>query len=180
MVRKCTACLSSAIALAPAILLAGCVVPPPASQMRPAPVFSAARFFDGATEGQGSLRVIMRRRSAVHVGGQGHVEPDGTLVLDQRVEQAGKPAKTRQWRIREASPGRYTGTLSDATGPVTGETRGNRLFLRFAIKGGFTVRQWLTLAGDGQSAANVMIVSKLGVKVARLDELIRRMATRPD
>ena len=34
--------------------------------------------------------------------------------------------------------------------------------------------QWLTLAPDGQSAHNILIVRKFGVTVAVLDETIRR------
>lgn len=122
------------------------------------------------------LRTAMSPARPVAVHGTGQTEPDGTLVLTQIVERPAKPPRTRTWRIREVSPGRYAGTLSDAIGPVTGEASGNQLHLAFAAKGGLRVQQWLTLAADGQSAANIMQVRKLGVVVAVLHETITRIA----
>lgn len=98
------------------------------------------------------------------------------MVLDQTVKQAGEPLEHRQWRIREVSAGRYAGTLTDATGPVRGETDGSRLHLHFTMKHGLIANQWLDLAADGQSAHNRMVISKLGLVVARLDETIRRVS----
>jgi hypothetical protein len=71
-------------------------------------------------------------------------------------------------------PGRYTGTLSDADGPVTGLVTGNRLRLSFRMRGGMDVDQWLTLAPGGRWARNVLRVSKFGMTVATLDETIRK------
>lgn len=42
------------------------------------------------------------------------------------------------------------------------------------MKGGFATQQWLVLAPDGRSAHNVMVVTKLGVRVAVLDETITK------
>lgn len=135
--------------------------------------FDALAFFDGHSEGEGRLKVVLHGGKLVHVRSDGHRE-GGTLVLDQRVEEEGKPARERTWHIRQVSPGRYAGTLSDAAGPVTGETRGDRLHLAFRMKGGLKADQWLTLAPDGQSAHNVLKVRKLGIVVATLEETIRR------
>jgi hypothetical protein len=132
-------------------------------------------FFTGRTEGEGTLSVAMQERPVtVRVRGIGRVDPDGTLVLDQRVREGSKPVKERQWRIRQIAPGRYAGTLSDADGPVSGELVGERLHLRFKMKGGLTADQWLALDPGGNSVRNVMTVRKLGVRVATLDETIRR------
>ena len=49
---------------------------------------------------------------------------------------------------------------------------GNRLHLAFTTKGGLKVQQWLTLAADGRSAHNVLVVTKLGMRVAVLVEEI--------
>jgi len=138
-----------------------------------APRFDPLVFFDGLSRGEGRLKVAMRAGRLVDVRSEGHREGK-TLVLEQRVEEEGEPARDRTWRITEVSPGRYTGTLSDAAGPVTGETRGNRLHLSFRMKGGLKADQWLTLAPDGRSAHNIMKVRKLGITVATLDETIRR------
>lgn len=141
----------------------------------PAPIFYVASFFNGRTEGAGQLRKMFGKRQPVRVRGRGRLEADGTLVLDQTVERPGMPSKDRQWRIRETSPGRYTGTLSDATGPVTGVVTGNRLQLSFRMKGGLDAQQALTLAPDGRSAHNILTVRKFGMVVATLDETITRL-----
>lgn len=156
------------------LALAG-AAPAAATPAAAAPRFDAIAFFTGATEGRGRLHVALHRPKPVAVDGTGRVAPDGTLVLRQVVEQNGKPARTREWRIRANAPGHYTGTLSDAAGPITGESVGARLHLTFRMKGGLAAEQWLTLAPDGRSARNVLTVRKLGIPVARLVETIRRV-----
>ena len=136
---------------------------------------SAEAFFAGRTEGDASLKIVMRARKPVHVHGTGRVDPDGTLVLDQIVDDGSPTPDRRQWRITPRGPGHYAGTLSDAAGPVTGDADGNRLHLAFPMKGGLHADQWLTLRPDGQSAANLMIVRKWGMVVARLYETIRKV-----
>ena len=158
-----------------ALPLAACVPVPPLAPVAPQPRFDAIAFFTGATIGAGKLRIVFHHRGATLVHGSGSVAADGTLVLVQRVEQSGKAPRTRTWRIRQTAPDRYAGTLSDAIGPVSGESDGNRLHLRFRMKGGLAVQQWLTLAPDGRSAHNIMAIRKLGLTVAVLDEEIRRI-----
>ena len=110
-----------------------------------APRFDPLIFFNGASQGEGRLKIAMRAGQLVHVRSNGRRQGE-TLVLEQRVEQEGKPPRDRTWVIRAVAPGRYAGTLSDASGPVTGEARGARLHLSFRMKGGLKADQWLTLA----------------------------------
>jgi hypothetical protein len=162
--------------LLPAPLLlaafAPAVRPPAADAAQP---FDAIRFFDGRTEGQGVLKVVLRSATKIRVESRGRTETDGTLSVRQTVSHGDKPARIREWRIRELSPGRYVGTLSDASGPVVGAVAGNRLHLRFRMKGGLNADQWLTLAPGGRSAHNLMRVRKFGLTVASLDETIRKL-----
>lgn len=176
--------------LAAAALLAGCVQTPPLVAPVPltseAPRFDPFAFFLGASEGTGTLAKIMAENTPIRVTSMGRIEtearreaswaapPARVLVLDQVVTEGDKPARKRQWRLTEVAPGRYTGTLSNAISPVEACAEGNRLVITFTIKGGFSVRQELTLAPGGQSAANVMQVSKLGLNVAVLSEDIRK------
>ena len=155
------------------LLLAAAPQPAAPQPVAAAPRFDPLQFFNGLSRGEGRLKVAMRARRLVNVRSSGE-RRGNTLVLEQRIEEDGQPARERTWEIREVSPGRYTGTLSDAAGPVTGEIRGNRLHLSFKMKVVLKADQWLTLAPDGQSAHNVMKVRKLGVVVATLDETIRR------
>jgi hypothetical protein len=144
-----------------------------AAAAAPPPSFDAIRFFQGATRGEGRLKVILRSGQRVSVAGRGRMEGD-TLVLDQIVTREGTDPKPRQWRIRATTPGHYTGTLTDAKGAISGETIGDRLHLRFTSTGGFAVEQWLTLSPDGRSAQNRLTARRFGVTVATLDETITK------
>ena len=162
--------LSLAFALsAPAVRAAD---PSPAHA---SPANDIARFFSGRTEGLGSLKVIMHRAVNVSVHGTGRTDPDGSLVLSQIVNEGDKPARTRTWRIREITPGRFSGTLSDARGPVTLDRAGGRLHIAFTGIDGNGYEQWLTFAPDGRSAHNTLEVRKYGMTVANLDETIRKL-----
>ncbi|RZM32067.1 MAG: DUF3833 family protein [Sphingomonas sp.] len=167
--------LRPAIAVTLALLVGACAGAPPVARTGTTPQFVAERFFAGRLDGLGTLKIVLHAPTTTHVSSVGHVVADGTLVLDQHIEQQGKPARDRQWRIRPLGNGRYTGTLTDASGPVTGEVEGNRLHLDFPMKGGVRVDQWLTLSSDAQVAQNHLIVRKLGVTVATLDETIRKL-----
>ena len=160
-----------------AVLLAvGCT--PLRGQISPLPhneTFDVEAAFLGRTEDVGSLKIMFAPRRSMHVRGQGWLEDDGTLVLQQLVEQAGKRSVLRIWRINEVAPGHYAGTLTDAAGPVLLDIRGDRLQIRYTLKsGGTTAEQWLTKQADG-SIANHMTFKRLGVRVATLSETIRRI-----
>ena len=137
--------------------------------------FDPLRFFAGRTEGRASLHVILRHARAVRVHGVGRRQRDGSLILDQCVEQEGKAATTRRWVLRRVAPGRYAGTLTEAVGPVTAETVGNRLHIRYKGKGKIGIEQWLTLSPDGRSADNRLTAKRLGITVARLHETITKV-----
>lgn len=169
--------LKPAVAVAFAVLVSACAgAPPLANTSGTAPRFVAERFFAGRLDGVGTLKIVLHAPTTTHVTSVGRVGADGILRLDQHIEQQGKPARDRQWRIRSIRDGRYAGTLTDASGPVTGEVEGNRLHLGFPMKGGMRVDQWLTLSADGQVAQNHLIVRKLGVTVATLEETIRKLS----
>ena len=159
--------------LAPAglLLLSACAgSPPPAAA---GPVFDPVAFFDGRTRGAGELSIVLRQPRSLTVEGTGRVRADGTLVLRQRVEEEGRPARTRRWEIRRVGPGSYAGTLSDATGPVRAEARGNRLRITYPSGAG-DVEQWLALSPDGRTAQNRLTVKRLGGVIARVSETIRK------
>ena len=137
--------------------------------------FPVMRFFEGRTEGRGTLKVMMKAPVPIAVESRGRVEPDGSLVLVQKILEGNKPARTRSWRMREISPGRYTGALTDAVGPVSVQAKGSRLHISYRMKGGLDADQWLTLAPGGRSAHNQMTVRKFGLSVATVEETIRKL-----
>ena len=160
-----------------ALLLLGCAGRRPLTNLaRSEPIFSPEVFFSGSTLGSGELKIDLSRTRAVAVHGSGHLEPDGTLVLDQIVNVAGANPAKRQWRIKQTAPRRYAGSLTDASGQVVGEVIGNQLHLSYRLlKGGLAADQRIYLVAGGETALNHMTFSKLGVVVAVLDETIRRV-----
>jgi hypothetical protein len=158
------------------LFVLGCSgAPQPSRSAAPGPVFNVVRFFEGRSEGQARLKVIFKPARSVHVQSRGQVQPDGTLLLVQEVREEGEAPRTREWRMREVSPGRFSGTLTDAVGPVAAESSGNRFHVRYRMKGGFQAEQWLTLQPDGRTVQNLMHVTKLKVRVATLEETIRKL-----
>ena len=164
------------LVLAFALSLAACVALPEHAELaRAQPGFLPNAFFSGRTVGEGTLKVLLAGTSHTHVVGQGHVEPDGTLVLVQRIERGDEPVQTRTWHLRRAEePQHYTGTLSTAEGLVTGDVEANRLHLRFVADGGLDTEQWLYLQPGGRVALNKMEVRKFGLLLAVLEETIRK------
>ena len=157
------------------LVVAVSAVPLPATAQPVTPAFHPLRFFDGRTQGDGKVKVVFKEPYGVRVHGRGRIDTDGALILVQDVLEEGKPLRRRSWRIRETGPGRYAGTLSDATGPVKLENVGGRFHIKFRMKGGLGVEQWLTAAPDGTSVHNSMVIRKFGLKVASLEEKIRKL-----
>lgn len=144
----------------------------------PQPDFTPRNGFGGASEGNGVLTLLLGRPQAFHVESRGVAQVDGTFRLEQTVAFQGKPPKDRVWILTTVGPDRYTATLSDAAGPVTGTTSGSRLSLRYRVKGPLVMHQELTLLPDGKTIDNVGVITLLGIPVGRLHETITRKGTR--
>ena len=133
------------------------------------------RFFEGRTESHSTIKVFTRKPMRSWALGRGTIKPDGSLELVQRVEEDGKPARVRRWVIRHTGPGRFAGTMSEATSPVTIEQVGARYRFRFKMKGNLAVEQWLTPLAGGRSARNQVTVRKFGIKVGSSEGTIRKI-----
>ena len=151
-------------------------VPPHKEFAKPAPPFKPEEFFLGRTEGKGTIKGPLSRRTSLNDMGVGRIDHDGTLVLDQRVQREGQPVETRQWRFRKLRDGSYGGSLSDAKGPITAEVNGNCLHLKYTIaKGNYGTEQYVYLQPGGRVAINRMIIRKFGLTVATVEETIRKV-----
>lgn len=162
--------------LRPLLALATAALPatlPAAAPVQPAHGFDPVAFFAGKTTGEGRLKKMFSSAQATHVTGRGRME-GAVLVLDQTVTIAGEKSRERQWRLRSAGPGRWTGTLSDARGPISASAAGPVLTITYVSNDGLGIVQRVTLAPDGRSARNLMKVKKFGIAVATLDETISR------
>jgi hypothetical protein len=106
---------------------------------------------------------------------RGRMDSSGALLLDQVVEEEGKPARRRSWRLVRQGGNRVTGTISDVQGAVRGDISGETLHLRYRMKEGPSVEQWITLQPGRRSARNRMTFHRFGVKVATVDSVIRKV-----
>ena len=133
------------------------------------------RFWEGRTESIGTIKLIMKKPYKSRSIGRGKIGADGSLDLVQRVEDEGKPPKERRWHIRQVGPGRFTGTMNEAVGPVTIEEVGGRYRFRFKMDGGVAVEQWITPSADGKSGANKVTIKKYGMTVGRSEGSVRKV-----
>ena len=140
----------------------------------PAAAFDPVAFFEGKTRGTGILRVVLKSPQAVRVESVGSIGDDGTLVLRQQIDVEREKPRQRVWRLKRTGPASYSGTLSDARGPVTVTAERGTIRIRYRSTDGLNVQQWLTPAAGGKAIDNRMTFSKLGVTVARLTERIEK------
>lgn len=133
-------------------------------------------FFEGLTESVATLKVVMHKPVLTRSIGRGEVERDGSLSLVQRVEDEGQAPHMRRWLIRPAGPGRFIGTMSEATGPVTIDEIGNRFRFRMKLRGGLSIEQWLTPLPGGRAASSSMTVRKFGIAVASSQGTVRKIS----
>ena len=163
-------------AFAPAVLLAAAALfaTPAAAASSEGPM----QFFEGRTEGIGTIRVMLGKPYRTRSVGHGRFEPDGTMVFVQRVVDDGKPPRERRWKIRQTGPRHFSGTMSEALGPVEIEEVGGRFRFRFRMKGNLSVEQWLVPLAGGTAARNTMTIRKFGVKVGTSEGMLRKLVGR--
>jgi hypothetical protein len=140
------------------------------------PATAPEAFFIGRTEGAGTVTMVLSGSHKVVDHSRGRLDRSGALILEQVVEEEGKPARRRSWRLVRAGGNRIVGTISDASGPVAGEIAGNVLHLWYrTVQGGASVEQWITLHPSGRTASNRMVFRKFGFKVATMESTVRRL-----
>jgi hypothetical protein len=132
-------------------------------------------FFTGKTHGENVMKLALKHPSKLVVDSIGGKGDRGDFVLIDTVREEGKPVRTRKWIMRPAGPNRYTGSLTDAVGPVDVMVDGDSAVIRYTMKGGLKVEQKMQLQGNGKSLSNNVIVRKFGLKFARVEGTIRKL-----
>jgi len=146
-----------------------------ASPAAPKEVADPLRFFSGRTETQGLVKVLFKKPYRSRSLGLGRIEADGSLTLIQHVQDDGKQTHERRWRVRRVGPGHYTGTMSEASGPVDIQQVGDRYVFRFKMKGNLNAEQWLSPTPDASVARTSTKVRKFGVVVATTEGTVRKL-----
>lgn len=136
--------------------------------------FQPIAFFEGHTHGEGELKKLFGKPVHVSVDSIGRLQGK-TLVLDQTIQEAGKPASTRRWTIIPMGHDGYSGSLTEAVGEVHANVVGPRGYIHYTMGHGLRVDQQLAQLGDGTTVLNRLEVHKFGVRVATLREVIRKV-----
>jgi len=161
-------------ALVGLLALAACTAAAPPEAQQSGPAFDPVAFFTGPTHGDGKLDQIIKGVRTVTVDSVGKPEANGTLTLTQRIAMQGDPPRTRVWKFKPVGLGRYVGSLTDASGPVETVAIGRAIRIRYPMKGGLQVEQWLIALPGGRALDNRMTVTKWGMRVATLRERIEK------
>ena len=162
------------LALVAAAMLAGCAPEPPPAAREAGPAFDPIVFFAGATHGAATLDQLFRADRTMTVQSEGTLGRDGALTLRQRISVEGSPVRMRSWVMRRSGGGTYSGSLTDAVGPVDTRTIGRAIRIRYEMKGGLKVEQWLYALPGGRALDNRLSVTKWGVEVASVRERITK------
>lgn len=133
------------------------------------------QFFTGKTEMVSTVKVIMKKPFRSRAVGNGRILSDGTLSLAQQVYDEGEETKQRHWKIRQVGSGHYSGSMTEAVGPVVVDEVEGRYRFKFRMKGNLSVEQWMTPLAGGNSAKSNTTVRKFGMKVASSTGIIRRI-----
>ena len=155
------------VTAAAAALLAG--IAPAAT-----PQLDMVGFFSGRTHSENVLKIVFHRASSLVVDSVGRMEGKQFVLIDT-VHEQGKPARVRKWVMHPSGPGRFTGTLSDAEGPVEISVAGSSANIRYVMNGGLNVDQRLQLLPDGRTMTNHTVVKKFGLKFGSVDGKIRKL-----
>ncbi len=132
-------------------------------------------FFAGKTHGENVMKLALKRPSKLVVDSIGGKGDRGDFVLIDTVREEGKPVRTRKWIMRPLGPNHFTGSLTDAVGPVDVVVDRDSATIRYTMKGGLKVEQQLQLQGDGKTVTNKVTVRKFGLKFARVEGTIRKL-----
>ena len=166
--------MKAARAIVAFLALTACTAAAPPEATQAGPAFDPIAFFTGTSHGDGQLDQIMKSARTVIVDNVGTPEADGSITLAQQIVTQGDKPRDRVWRLKQVAPGRYAGSLTDANGPVETVAIGRAIRIRYPMKSGLQVEQWLVALPGGTALDNRLSVTKWGMNVASLHERIEK------
>jgi hypothetical protein len=147
----------------------------PSAAADPGPRLDMLAFFSGKTHAENLMKIVLKRPAKLVVDSVGGKGDRGDFVLIDTVKEEGRPERTRKWVMKQVAPNRFTGSLSDAVGPVDVTINGDSALILYTMKGGLKVRQEMKLLADGKTLSNHVVVKKFGLKFATVDGRIRKL-----
>lgn len=155
-----------------AILLAAAAVPATAD---PNPTLDMLGFFTGKTHADNVITIALHSPHKLVVDSVGGRNKAGEFILVDNVQEEGKPARKRTWAMHPVGPNHFTGSLSDAVGPVDVVVAGNIATIRYVMKdGNMKIEQRLALQANG-TLLNTVMARKFGLKFATVEGTIRKL-----
>jgi hypothetical protein len=132
-------------------------------------------FFTGKTHADNVISIALHHPHKLIVDSIGGRNKEGQFVLIDTIQEEGKPTRKRVWVMHPVAPNHFTGTLSDANGPVDVVVSGDTATIRYTMKdGGLKIVQQLRLQNG--ALANHAVARKFGLKFATVDGVIRKEA----
>lgn len=132
-------------------------------------------FFTGKSHADNVIKTALHAPHKLIVDSVGGHNKEGEFVLVDNVQEEGKPARKRVWAMHPAGANHFTGTLSDAVGPVDVAVNGDTATIRYTMKDGrIAIDQRLQLQRDGTLSNHVM-ARKFGMKFGDVQGTIRKM-----
>ena len=146
-----------------------------ASAAGQAPKLDLTAFFSGRSHADNDMKIVFHGPTKLIVDSVGGKGDRGDFVLVDTVHEGDKPVRTRKWVMQPAGPNHFTGSLTDAVGPVDIVVNGDSATVRYMMKGGLSVVQQMKLQADGKTLSNHVDARKFGLKFARVDGAIRKL-----
>jgi 6-phosphogluconate dehydrogenase (decarboxylating) len=144
------------------------------SAANPEPGLDMLGFFTGRTHADNVIKIALHGPHKLVVDSIGGRNKEGQFVLIDTIQEEGKPVRKRVWVMHPAGANHFTGSLSDAIGPVDVTIGGDGASIRYTMKEGhLKVEQELKLQHDG-SLANHAVARKFGIKFATVDGTVRK------
>jgi hypothetical protein len=141
----------------------------------PGPKLDMIEFFTGKTHGENVIKIAMQHPHKLTVDSVGGKNKEGEFVLIDNVQEERKAPRKRTWVMRPSGPNRFTGSLSDAQGPVDVVVAGDTATIRYTMKeGGLKIVQQLKLQPNG-TLTNHTTAKKFGMKFGQVDGTIRKL-----
>lgn len=159
-----------------AIALLALVLPAATALAAPEkPKLDMLAFFTGKTHSESVLKVVLKKPVPLIVDSIGGKGDRGDFVMIDTVHEGDKPVRQRKWIMKQAAPNHFTGSLTDATGPVDILVDGSTATISYMMKGGLKVEQQLQLQPGGKTLSSNVTAKKLGMKFARVEGTVRKL-----